>query len=278
MSTSNAKLATPEAIRETVRERYAEAATRKAPCCGDTPSCETKAASEKIGYSSETLDSVPEDANLGLGCGNPTALASIQPGETVVDLGSGAGLDGLIAAKAVGPTGRIIGVDMTPEMLKSARENAVKMGVHGYVEFREGLIEYLPVNSETADLLISNCVINLSPDKTRVFSEAFRVLKSGGRVAVSDVVLSEPLPKDVTEMVEAYVGCLAGASTEDEYLGMMKDVGFTDIEFTRVPAKSMLMGASDNPIIKKSIEALGEERVREFESTVWSYKVTARKP
>ena len=178
MTTNTHDTNAAESVHHLVRDHYGDVVTRKTSCCA--PAVDTRTISQKIGYSGEALDAVPEDANLGLGCGNPTALASLLEGEVVVDLGAGAGLDALVAAKAVGSTGRVIGVDMTPEMLTSARKNAVDMGVHGYVEFREGLIEELPVASSSADVVISNCVINLSPDKPRAFREAFRVLKSGG--------------------------------------------------------------------------------------------------
>lgn len=277
MITTNPDTDSPEAVRNLVRERYAEVSSRKASCCAPSTTVDTRAISEGIGYSADTLKSVPDDANLGLGCGNPTALAALQLGETIIDLGAGAGLDSLIAAKAVGPEGRVIGVDMTPEMLKSARKHAVDMDVHGYVEFREGLIENMPIAGETADVVISNCVINLSPDKPAVFREAFRVLKPGGRLAVSDMVLSAPLPEEVRGLADAYVACLAGASIEDEYLGMIREAGFVDIKFTRTPAGGLLLGDCADPMIKKAVEAIGNERVEELTDTVWSYKITARK-
>jgi ubiquinone/menaquinone biosynthesis C-methylase UbiE len=175
------------------------------------------------------MNAVPEGANLGLGCGNPVAIASLKEGDAVLDLGSGAGFDAFLAAKKVGKTGRVIGVDMTPEMLERARANAKKGGFDN-VEFRAGEIEKLPVEDNMIDVIISNCVINLSPDKETVFKEAFRVLKLGGRLMVSDLVLAKNLPKRIKESVEAYVGCLAGAIKKDDYLGFIKQAGFQDIK------------------------------------------------
>jgi ubiquinone/menaquinone biosynthesis C-methylase UbiE len=175
------------------------------------------------------LSAVPEGANLGLGCGNPVAIASLKEGEVVLDLGSGAGFDCFLAANAVGDKGKVIGVDMTPEMLELARENAVKGGYEN-VEFRLGEIENLPVGDSSVDIVISNCVINLSPEKEKVFAEAFRVLKPGGRVMVSDMVLLRELPEEVLNSSEAYVGCIAGAVLKDKYVEAMKQAGFTDIK------------------------------------------------
>lgn len=234
--------------------------------------------SQTIGYTAQTLDSVPEEANLGLGCGNPTALTQLQPGEVVVDLGAGAGLDALVAARAVGPTGRVIGVDMTAAMLTSARKNAVEMGVHGFVEFREGLIEAMPVLSDSADVVISNCVINLSPDKPQAFREAFRVLKPGGRLAISDIVLTEELPEDLARLIDLYVGCLGGAAIVDEYFRAIEDAGFTHITYTRQSAASLLIGGLDDPRLSSACAGLGRERIEALANTVWSYKITAIKP
>lgn len=175
------------------------------------------------------MNAVPEGANLGLGCGNPVAIASLKEGEVVLDLGSGAGFDCFLAANAVGSKGKVIGIDMTPEMLAMARENARKGGYEN-VEFRLGEIENLPVANSSIDVVISNCVINLSPEKKRVFAEAFRVLKPGGRVMVSDIVLLKTLPEEVRNSIEAYVSCIAGAALKDEYIGAMKLAGFKDIE------------------------------------------------
>lgn len=181
-----------------------------------------------MGYSLEDLKSVPEGANLGLGCGNPVALASLKEGETVLDLGSGAGFDSFLAANRVGQSGKVIGVDMTPEMVETAQTNA-KKNDYKNVEFRLGEIESLPVDNNTIDVIISNCVINLSPDKPQVFQEAYRVLKSGGRLMVSDMVLLQELPKAIKGSVEAYVGCIAGASLKDDYLKMINEAGFDNI-------------------------------------------------
>lgn len=267
--------AAAEAIRETVRENYARYATEGSGCCGPT----TAAHAKDLGYTDSDLASVPDGANLGLGCGNPTAIASIQPGEVVLDLGSGAGLDALIAAERTGESGRVIGVDMTPQMLARARENAVKAGVADRVEFREGVIEQLPVVSDSVDVLISNCVINLSPDKGRVFAEAFRVLKPGGRVAVSDILLTEPLPEDIRAHAALYVGCVGGAMVADDYIAAMEDAGFADIRWTRVGAGSILShGVEADPGLKQAVLALGAARIAAVAQTVFSYQIEARKP
>jgi SAM-dependent methyltransferase len=218
-----------ETIHETVRDAYA-ARVKGGACCGPAGADESKPDSSRhrdsalrMGYSSEDLQSVPEGANLGLGCGAPLAAAQVMPGETVLDLGSGAGFDAFIASREVGPEGRVIGVDMTPEMIEQARRNAASSGVSN-VEFRQGYIEELPVDDETVDVMISNCVINLSPDKAAVFREAFRVLRPGGRIAVSDIVLTDPLPKSVEDNIAAYVGCIAGAPLLDDYLGHIRAI------------------------------------------------------
>jgi ubiquinone/menaquinone biosynthesis C-methylase UbiE len=193
------------------------------------------------------MNAVPSGANLGLGCGNPVAIASLKEGDVVLDLGSGAGFDAFLAAKKVGKTGRVIGVDMTPEMLDRARANAKKGGFNN-VEFRAGEIEKLPVEDSMIDVIISNCVINLSPDKEMVFKEAFRVLKPGGMLMVSDLVLAKELPKQIKESVEAYVGCLAGAIMKEEYLGFIKKAGFRNIKIVSqasYPVDAMFDGFKD---------------------------------
>jgi arsenite methyltransferase len=258
-----------EQVHDVVRSGYAEVARQGGGCCGPT--------AEATGYSEQDVKGVAADANLGLGCGNPTALASLKPGETVVDLGSGAGFDALLSAEKLGPEGRFIGVDMTPEMLERARTNAVKAGYARTVEFREGLIENLPIASESVDVVISNCVINLSPDKAQVFREAHRVLKPGGRVAVSDILLTEPLPPEVATLAATWIACVGGASTEEEYLGYMRDAGFENIEYTRTPAGPILTPSLQDPMWKAAVDLIGLDQIDELSSTVFSYSITAER-
>ena len=263
-----------------VREGYARVAKEKTSCCGPT-GCDTTTevdTAKQIGYSDSDLAGPAAAGNLGLGCGNPAAIANLQPGEVVVDLGSGAGFDALLAAERLGNDGRFIGVDMTPEMLTRARINAVNAGYAGTVEFREGLIEELPIASGSVDVIISNCVINLSPDKTAVFREAFRVLKPGGRLAISDILLTEPLPPEVAQSVAALIGCVAGAETEEAYVGYIRDAGFVDIELQRRPVGEMFDFATDDPVISATIADFGVERAREIARTVFSYTIAATKP
>jgi len=220
-----------EAIRTAVRETYSEIALADGgSCCAPSavPCCSDSAVSLELGYTPDDLAAVPEGADLGLGCGNPGAIAALQPGETVLDLGSGAGFDAFLAARAVGEAGRVIGVDMTPAMVSKARGNA-EAGDYRQVEFRLGEIEHLPVADATIDVIISNCVINLSTDKPAVFREAFRVLRSGGRLAISDVVAFADLPDDVRGDLALYSGCMAGASLIGELEAILHSTGFTDI-------------------------------------------------
>jgi len=215
-----------DTIREEVRQRYGATARGESSCAGD---CCTSTSSDALGYSAEDWAFAPEAANLGLGCGNPLAIASLERGQTVLDLGSGAGFDCFLAARAVGPTGKVIGVDMTREMLTKARENAKKNGFDN-VEFRLGEIEALPMADESVDVIISNCVINLSPQKERVFREAFRVLRTGGRLAVADIVATASLPEEIKGDWAAYTGCMAGASEIDELDKMLRNAGFNRIK------------------------------------------------
>jgi arsenite methyltransferase len=228
-------------IKDAVRKAYGEIARQGGSCCGSSNSCcgpsnsccggttETDSPSKMVGYSDADLKIIPEGADLGLGCGNPVALASIKEGETVLDLGSGAGLDCFLSSPKVGQIGRVIGVDMTPEMIQKARQNAAK-GNFSNVEFRLGEIENLPVADDSVDLVISNCVINLSPDKSQVFKETFRVLRPRGRLMVSDIVLQKELPVEIKNSVEAYVSCIAGAELKTDYLKKMAQAGFIDIQ------------------------------------------------
>jgi len=221
-------------IRQAVRERYAEVAVSDGAGCGCAPSCcgaptvSAQGLSEAMGYSTAELLAVPDGANLGLGCGNPQAIAALRPGETVLDLGSGAGFDAFLAARQVGESGRVIGVDMTPEMLAKARANA-QAGGYVNVEFRLGEIEHLPVADATVDVILSNCVINLSPDKPQVFAEAWRVLKPGGRLAISDVVALVEPPEQIRQDLTLYTGCMAGASLLSEVESMLVAAGFTQV-------------------------------------------------
>lgn len=221
-----------ETAREAVRERYAEIAVTGSSCCSGSSCCGPAGGAEEIsahlGYSAEELASAPEGANLGLGCGNPQAIADLKPGEVVVDLGAGAGFDCFLAARAVGPAGRVIGVDMTSEMVARARENARKAGVD-HVDFRLGEIEHLPVADASVDVIISNCVINLSSDKPAVFRDAFRVLKPGGRLAVSDVVATAELPVEWQRDMALLSGCISGAAQIETLAAMMREAGFAGV-------------------------------------------------
>ncbi|MGC2352857.1 MAG: arsenite methyltransferase [Candidatus Udaeobacter sp.] len=216
-----------ETIREEVRQRYGATARGESSSCGD--GCCSSTSTEMLGYSAEDSAIAPEPANLGLGCGNPLAIASLQPGQTVLDLGCGAGFDSFLAARAVGPSGTVIGVDMTHEMLAKARENARNHGFRN-VEFRLGEIEALPVADQSVDVIISNCVINLSPEKPRVFAEAYRVLKPGGRLAVADIVATATLPDEIRGDWAAYTGCMAGASQIGDMEEMLRQAGFDKIK------------------------------------------------
>lgn len=273
-----------EKIKKIVREGYAKVAKKQTSCCAPSPascSCSTPTGEEiskKIGYSEEEINSVPEGANLGLGCGNPVALASLRQGETVLDLGSGAGFDCFLAASRVGKTGKVIGVDMTPEMIEKARENARK-GKYQNVEFRLGEIESLPVADSTIDVVISNCVINLSPDKKRVFEEAFRALRPGGRLMVSDIVLLKELPVNIKKSVQAYVGCVSGAEMKDKYLKLIKEVGFQQIKVigeSFFPIEDIVNDPTAQAIAKTS--DMPAEEIKELDNNIASVRVSGVKP
>jgi len=270
-----------EEIKKVVREGYARIAREESSCCAQTSCCGNAVLAEeisrKIGYGDEEISSVPEGANLGLGCGNPVALASLKQGETVLDLGSGAGFDCFLAAKKVGKDGKVIGVDMTPEMIEKAGENARK-GKFKNVEFRLGEIENLPAADNSVDVIISNCVINLAPDKTRVFKEVFRVLKPGGRLMVSDLVLLKELPDVIKQSADAYIGCISGATGKDEYLEAIKSAGFKDVEIideSYYPVELF----QDATAAKAVIERLNipADAVKEIAEAVVSIKVQGRK-
>ena len=217
-------------IKQMVRDRYGAIAAASSPCCAPASTCCGPEAEQaaRMGYSETELNAVPEGANLGLGCGNPQAIAALRPGEVLIDLGSGAGFDCLLAAKQVGPEGRVIGVDMTHEMLAKARDNAARVGATN-VEFRLGELEHLPVADGTGDVIISNCVINLVPDKAQVFREAFRVLRPGGRLAIADVVNVNPLPPELAADTALLCGCVAGAASAAAIGDWLRAAGFTDV-------------------------------------------------
>jgi len=269
-----------ENVKKIVRNRYAKVAKTNGSCCASKSGCcstPNKQISSMIGYSQEEMDSVPEGANLGLGCGNPTALASLKEGERVLDLGSGAGFDCFLAAKKVGKTGKVIGVDMTPEMLEKARANS-KKGGYTNVEFRLGEIENLPVADNSVDVIISNCVINLAPNKKRVFEEAFRVLAPNGRLMVSDMVLLEKLPESIQSNVEAYAGCIAGAELKDRYLELIKHAGFAEVKVVEektYPLEYIISESTLKEAIKMS--NMTEQEVKAASNSVVSVKVSAVK-
>ena len=254
-------------IKRVVREGYARVAKHGIIGCSSNSCCgnknKAKGISKIIGYTDRDINAVPDGSNLGLGCGNPVAIASLKRGETVLDLGSGAGFDAFLAARKVGETGRVIGIDMTPEMIEKAEKNA-KKGCYSNVEFRQGEIENLPVDNNSVDVIISNCVINLSPDKESVFKEAFRALRPGGRLMVSDLVLLKDLPPAVKESIDAYVSCIAGAVRKNKYLGHIRSAGFREVK---------VVEQSDYPLLKD--EKMEEKDIKD---SVVSIKVHARKP
>lgn len=270
-------------IKKAVREGYAKIAKQGSCCSSPVSSCcgspgSVQDISKRIGYTKEEIEAVPQGANLGLGCGNPVALASLREGETVVDLGSGAGFDCFLAADRVGKTGRVIGVDMTPEMIEKARENAEK-GSYTNVEFRLGEIEHLPVADNAANTVISNCVINLTPDKRMVFEEVFRILKPGGRLMVSDIVLLKELPDFIKNSAAAYIGCISGAIMKEEYIATIKAAGFRKVDITGEAVFPVEWLAND-PTVQATIKALEipPEHVKDTANSIISIKVQATKP
>jgi len=268
-------------IKKNVREGYSRIAKQGSSCCESLePCCETdsgEAISKKIGYTSEELSQVPKDSNLGLGCGNPVALSSLKEGEVVLDLGSGAGFDCFLASAKVGKRGKVIGVDMTPEMIEKARVNARK-GNYKNVEFKLGDIENLPVEDNSVDVIISNCVINLSPDKETVFRESFRVLKPGGRMMISDIVLLKELPDFLKNSVEAYIGCLSGAIKKEDYLKLIEKAGFSEAKVLEERFFSLDCITNDSSV-KEIYENLKThpEKIKEVETLLTSVSVQAIK-
>jgi arsenite methyltransferase len=262
----------PTSIHETVQKHYAERIKSNASCCGPSDCC----SADSNLYPADLLATLPEgESTISYGCGDPITLASLQPGQTVLDLGSGAGLDCFFAAQKVGETGHVIGVDMTPEMLERARSSAKRLNIQN-VEFRQGYLEALPVDSDSVDVIISNCVINLAPDKSKVFAEAFRVLKPGGRFAVSDIVTDGPLPEAIKKSLSAWAGCVAGAVEAKDYMAMMETIGFSNISITPV--------FFDKETVDSAIADMGN--VLELKNisrddvykAVYSAKITAYKP
>jgi ubiquinone/menaquinone biosynthesis C-methylase UbiE len=279
---------TEEKIRSMVRDRYTAAVTKSSGCCGSkTQENQNLIPVDRVacsaGYSQEQLQSIPEDAVANsFGCGNPLAFSGVLPGQTVIDIGSGAGIDCLLAAQIVGPSGKIIGLDMTPAMIEKARTNARKAG-HSNVEFRLGEAEHMPVADNQADWIISNCVINLSPDKPAVFREAFRVLKSGGQLSVSDIMV-ESLPPALRENTSLYTSCVSGAIPESEYLEGLKQAGFIDVRVTDriVYDRDQIMGLINENELKSTLETVSGESIdslidNQIVNKIWSARVIARK-
>ncbi len=261
-------------IRKIVREAYGKIAQEEGGCGCGTCGPDTKEFAKSIGYSEEELRVIPDEANLALSCGNPTALASLKEGEVVLDLGSGAGLDCFLSAAKVGPRGRVIGVDMTPGMIERAVKNAEKNGFEN-VEFRLGEIEDLPVEDNSVDVVISNCVINLSVDKPRVFQEIYKVLKPGGRIAISDIALLKELPKEIQESVGAYVGCVGGAILVDEYKKIVEASGLKDVRISVRSSSACIDPNTKDPMGRGILDGLGENE--SLEGCIVSVYVEGRK-
>jgi len=256
-----------------VKKVYGDIAKKKKSCCCGSKNTNV---SEKFGYTKEDLNSIPDEANMGLGCGNPVALASLKEGETVVDLGCGGGIDVFLAAKRVGTKGRVIGIDMTEDMINKARANAKKTGFEN-VEFKLGEIENIPLDSNIADCIISNCVINLSEDKQKVFNEAFRILKPGGRLMVSDMVLLADLPEKVLASPEMHAGCIAGALHKEDYLNKIKKAGFKEVNVTREDPVSLTDYIGTDKVVSNLVESMTDTEKNNINKAVASIKVSAKK-
>jgi ubiquinone/menaquinone biosynthesis C-methylase UbiE len=268
-------------IKEKVRQGYGKIARESSSCCPTTSCCspllKAEEISRDIGYGQEDISSVPEGSNLGLGCGNPIATASVKKGETIIDLGSGAGFDSFLAANATGKDGKVIGIDMTPDMVAKARKNAEKSGYKN-VEFILAEIEHVPLEDNIADLIISNCVINLAPDKKKVFSEAYRLLKPGGRMMVSDIVLKKDLPANILDSVEAYIGCISGAEKVKDYLDYINNAGFREVEILDESVFS-LDNINKNESFKEIMKTcnISEKDIGDTQKSIISIKVSAIK-
>src|SRR5512142_2106055 len=264
-----------DAVHESVREHYAAQAIASSSCCGSSDACCCDSSSSKL-YPVDLLTELPQDiTSFSLGCGDPITLAELQPGQTVLDLGSGGGLDCFLAARKVGETGHVIGVDMTPEMIEKARAAARRLNIQN-VEFRRGYLEELPVESNTVDVAISNCVINLAPDKGKVLSEVFRVLKPGAKMAVSDIVTDGPLPAGIKNSLSAWAGCIAGALDVREYQTELAAAGFTQIEVTPTYFDDATLEEAMRDMVQE--EALKNVSRETVKKTVFSARITARKP
>ncbi len=262
----------PDTIHESVREHYAEQIKNSASCCSSDACCSPQSSL----YPADLISTLPSDiSSTSYGCGDPITLASLQPGQIVLDLGSGAGLDCFFAAKKVGATGKAIGVDITPEMIERARTSAQRLNITN-VEFRQGYLEDLPVDANSVDVIISNCVINLSPDKAKVFSEAFRVLKPGGKLAVSDIVTDGPLPEAIKKSMSAWAGCIAGALDIKDYRAAMESAGLTNISVTPTYFDDAMIDEAISDLgTSVDLKAFSREKISK---TVFSAKITANKP
>jgi len=262
-------------IQEFVKMAYGKIAQGSTSCCSCSCGLDPKEFALNIGYAEDELKCIPPEANLGLSCGNPTAIAGLKEGEVVVDLGSGAGFDCFLAANKVGPKGKVIGVDMTPEMVEKARENAIKNGFQN-VEFKLGEIENLPIGDNSVDVVISNCVINLSTDKKRVFSEIYRVLKPGGRIIISDIAILKPLPKAIQESIEAYVSCVAGAILVEEYKKIVEEAGFNQVKLEVKGAFGFDYQTVNDPLVREFANNFGP-LVESFVGSIVSVDISGLK-